>query len=55
MLGGAAVASMLVPVSIQVFVVDEWCSPGVITLEFDAVFRSTSEGGVVFNVPPVIK
>ena len=52
---GAAIASMLVPASIPVRVVDEWHPPGVITLEFDAVFRHTSGGGVVFNVPPVIK
>ena len=36
-------------------------APGVITLVFDAafrhiaVFRHTPGGGVVFNVPPVIK
>ena len=46
---------MLVPASIPVRVVDEWHPPGVITLEFDAAFRHTSGGGVVFNVPPVIK
>ena len=48
---GAAAASMLVPVSIPVRVVDERCPPGVITSEFDAVFRRTSQGGVVFNAP----
>ena len=46
---------MLVPVSIPVRVVEEWCPPDVITWEFDAVFRRTSEGGVVFNVSPVTK
>ena len=46
---------MLVPVSTPVRVVDVWCPPGVITFEFDAVVRRTFEGGVVFNVPPVIK
>lgn len=35
---------MLVPVSIPVQVVGEWCPPGVITLEFDAVFRRASGG-----------
>ena len=30
-------------------------APGVIDLELDAVFRHTSGGGAVFNVPPVIK
>ena len=32
------------PVSIPVRVADEWCPPGVTTLEFDAVFRRTSDG-----------
>ena len=52
---GAAVASMLVRVSMPVRVVDRVRqAPGVITYEFD-VFRHTSGGGVVFDVPPVIK
>ena len=49
------VASVLVPVFVPVCVGDETHPPGVVTVEFDDVFRRPSGRGVVFKVPPVIQ
>ena len=44
------------PVSILVRVVDKWCPPRVITVEFDVVYRRVfPKGGVLFKCTPVIK